>query len=142
MARSWEPGICNERSGFLFSHECYLPPTAACSRCQKPVCADHSHELVDREGEVLCTSCVKRERKQQYRGAPTKKSRRRDREDDYGYDDYDDGAYFYGGYYYGQVYYDTYHGSSRNDPNDFTEADAESLAGEMDAGFEADMSES
>ncbi len=140
MAKSWEPGICNERSGFLFSHECNLPPYGTCSRCQKPICADHSHELVNRPGVMLCTSCVKKEQKQHQRGGTGKSRHRRDRHDDYY--DYGEEPYFYGGYYYGREYYDSEYGGGRHDPNDFTEADAESLAGEIDEGFEADMSES
>jgi hypothetical protein len=56
------------------------------------------------------------------------------------HDDYD--AYFYGGYYYGYGYYGGHHSSIHNDPNDFTEADAESLTNEADEDFENDMSES
>lgn len=136
MAKSWDSGICNEKSGFLFSHECYLPPAGSCSRCQKPVCQDHSHELVDRAEDILCTSCAKKDRKRHRGGGKGRSTSRLDRHDDYDYDE----PYFYGGYYYGTVYYDSHHG--RDDPNDFTEADAESLSSEMDEGFETDMGES
>lgn len=52
--------------------------------------------------------------------------------------------YFYGGYYYGSGYgQGSYLSASRHDPNDFTEADAESLSGgDMSQTFESDMSES
>ncbi|MAD80759.1 MAG: hypothetical protein CMJ50_07950 [Planctomycetaceae bacterium] len=127
-------GICNEKSGFLFSHECFRSPIGNCSSCQKPVCEDHSHAF---DGNVLCTSCAKKDRKRRGRDETGRQ---------YGpsrhYDDHD--PYFYGGYYYGATYYDSYHhhGSSVHDPHDFTEADAESLASEGDEGFESDMSES
>ena len=132
MAKDWEMGICNEKSGFLFSHECYRSPEASCDSCQKPVCEDHSHEI---EGIVLCTACAKKDR--QRRGRDESGQR-------YGHSRYhnDHDPYFYGGYYYGYGYYDSYQGSSRGDPDDFTEADAESLTSEMDEGFESDMSES
>ena len=132
MARDWDIGMCNERSGFLFSHECYRPTVESCNSCQKPVCEDHSHKI---EGTVLCTACAKKDRQRRGRD----ESGRRYSHSDY-YDDHD--PYFYGGYYYGYGYYGSYHGSSRGDPDDFTEADAESLASETDEGFESDMSES
>ncbi len=135
MAKDWDMGICNEKSGFLFSHECYRPPVGSCNKCQKPVCEDHSHGV---EETVLCTACAKKDRG---------RSARQESGQTYGrsryYHDHD--PYFYGGYYYGYGYYDSYHGSSVGDPDDFTEADAESLSSEsseMDEGFESDMSES
>ena len=136
MAKTWNQGICNEKSGFLFSHECFLASAANCSRCQKPVCQDHSHEIVDHPGDFLCTSCTKKDL-QRHPG----KSRGASRSSRPDHDDYDE-PYFYGGYYYGSVYYDNHYGSRSADPNDFTEADAESLTSEMDEGFESDMSES
>ncbi len=132
MAREWEMGACNEKSGFLFSHVCYRNPIGNCNSCQKPICADHSHQG---EGTVLCTACAKRDR----RGRGRDESGRRYGRSHY-YSDHD--PYFYGGYYYGYGYYDSYHRSSLSDPNDFTEADVEALASETDEGFENDMSES
>jgi hypothetical protein len=79
----------------------------------------------------VCTTCAKKSQQ----GA--KQSSRQSRQ---GY--YRDDPYFYGGYYYGHGYQHGYHGSSRNDHNDFTEADAENLTDEGDEGFENDMSES
>ena len=78
------------------------------------------------------------------RGEP---GRRYGRSDEY---DYYDDPYFYGGYYYsGYGYYgrgywghDNYHHAMHHDSNDFTEADAESLAFEGDEDFENDMGES
>lgn len=131
MAKEWEPGSCNEKSGFLFNHECFQPPADNCSVCQKPICADHTH-LSDTDGRV-CTSCAKKKRQPPGRGKSVgKSSRASDR-----YDDRYDEPYFYGGYYFA-----TMHHHDRNDPNDFTEADAASLSAESDEGFENDMSES
>ncbi len=132
MAKDWAAGICNETSGFLFSHECFRPLAGDCGSCRKPVCEDHSHEV---EGTLLCTACAKKDRKRRGRDESTGR---------YGrsryYNDYD--PYFYGGYYYGYGYYGGYHSSRHSDPNDFTEADAESLSAEADEDFENDMSES
>ena len=136
MAKDWEMGICNETSGFLFSHVCHHPPAGVCDLCGKPICVDHSHQA---EEASLCTACAKKDRR---RSGGGESERRYGRSSYYGYHD----PYFYGGYYYGYGYYDDFHGSSRHDrvrdPNDFTEADAESLTSETDEGFESDMSES
>ena len=122
MAKDWTPGMCNEKSGFLFSHECFHPPDGQCGKCQKPVCEEHSHSD---GGIVICTTCVR-------------KSRQRD-----GTQTHDDHhPYFYGGYYAGYGYYGGSQFADRVDPIDFTEADSESLAGEADEGFENDMSAS
>lgn len=125
MARSWELGICNETSGFLFSHHCEHPPEYECALCGRPVCQDHTHQDV---GRVLCTTCARKHvrsgrSKTHYGG---------------GYDDYD--PYFYGGSVYGRsrggfFYHD-------HDPNDFTEGDAAGLRAEADDDFENDMSAS
>ncbi|MCA9139812.1 MAG: hypothetical protein KDB00_23730 [Planctomycetales bacterium] len=85
----------------------------------------------------ICTSCAKK-RDRGLRGGTSKSSSSRDRTDD----DYYDQPYFYGGHYFGTSYYDSYNRGGRNDPNDFTEADASSLSDEMDDDFENDMSES
>ena len=134
MAKEWDTGICNEKSGFLFSHACFHPPAGNCQLCQKPICADHSHET---EGTTVCTACAKKGRRR-----AGGQGRRYGRTSHY----HDGDPYFYGGYYYGFGYYDDFHGSSydyiEHDPSDFTEADAESLAADVDEGFESDMSES
>lgn len=136
MTKKWESGACNEKSGFLFNHECFRPPSAVCSLCQKPICDDHTH-LSDQAGQV-CTSCAKKRQKPGRRG---QSSSQRGRSSHDHHDRYNE-PYFYGGYYFGTSYYDSYQGRGVSDPHDFTEADAESLASEMDEGFENDMSES
>ncbi len=65
MPKTWDTGSCNEKSCFLYNHECFLPPDDECMKCQKPVCSDHAHELLGgQEKAVLCTSCIKKDRKQ------------------------------------------------------------------------------
>lgn len=134
MPKEWEPGRCNEKSGFLFSHGCFRYQDRICDRCQKPICEDHTHQA---EAETFCTSCLKKARTKKAR---TKQARRGN------YDDrHDDSPYFYGGYHYGYSYFHTqdHHSSSMaHDPADFTEADAESLELEAAGDFENDMSES
>lgn len=141
MAEQWEQGICNDRSGFLFNHPCDQLALNACVRCAKPVCSDHSHHT---EEGVVCTSCAKREVKQQRRRGAERTSR------DRSYYDYDD-PYFYGGWYYGgwgsyghgHWGHDHYREAHyRHDEGDFTEADAGSLAHQGDEDFESDMGES
>jgi len=142
MPKSWDTGICNEKSGFLFSHECFQPPDYQCMNCQKPVCSDHGHELLDDERNgVLCTSCVKKDRKQLGKRQARELRHGSGRYDDT-YDSYDE-PYFWGGYYYGATHQSSEAWGRANDPNDFTEADAESLQA-VDGGeeFETDMSES
>ena len=142
MPKSWDTGICNEKSGFLFNHECFQPPDNECMKCQKPVCSDHSHELLDDERNgVLCTSCVKKDRKQM--GKRQARELRSTSGNYHGsYDSYDE-PYFWGGYYYGATHQGSEPWGLANDPNDFTAADAESLQ-DADGGeeFETDMSES
>ena len=131
MPKSWDEKKCNEKSGFLFSHKCYLMPTQRCSRCQKPICNQHSHDASGRGNEIYCTTCAKRSEADSHTGHHQTRS---------------DDPYFYGGYHYGSGYHD---GAwlHATDPNDFTEADAESLTGQeaasdFEESFENDMSES
>ncbi len=142
MPKTWDTGSCNEKSGFLFNHECFQPPDDVCMKCQKPVCSDHSHELLGRqESGVLCTSCVKKDRKQ----LGKRQAREMGQHDgNYSghYDSYDE-PYFWGGYYYGTTHQHSGVSGVASDPHDFTEADAESLQAADDGeGFETDMSES
>ncbi|MCA9175821.1 MAG: hypothetical protein KDB14_15150 [Planctomycetales bacterium] len=136
---AWDPKSCNERSGFLFQHECGNLPDAACAQCGKPVCEQHTHYV---DNEPYCTSCAKLDLKQR-RG----ESRQR-WSNDSGYEDpYFYGDHYYRGYgryrtgYWGHAYYSHY---SDNDyyGNDFTSGDAESMLHEGDGDFEMDMSES
>jgi hypothetical protein len=77
---------------------------------------------VSRDGELLCTRC----------GAEDS-----DEDEDSDSDtSEDDPSYYYEGYgYYGP----SSPGSQGQDPNDFTEADGESLRHEDDASFEEDL---
>jgi len=133
--------MCNERSGFLFSHNCDRFDTSRCIHCEKPICEEHTTPTV--EGAV-CTSCAKNdvghveeETDNSYPGG------RRQR---HSHDHYD--PYFYGGYYYSD--YGRYHGrrwghqhhNSLHDDNDFTEADSESLSHQDNEDFESDLGES
>jgi hypothetical protein len=132
MAKDWDSGNCNEKSGFLFSHECFQSPVNKCNMCGKPVCQEHSHS----DGAaVVCTSCAKKDHKR----AQERGGRRRSRY----HDDHD--PYFYGGYYYGYGYHDGYYGENSGADTgqfDFTEADSASLETEGDEAFESDMSAS
>lgn len=142
MPKSWDRGICNEKSGFLFSHECFQPPDDVCMKCQKPICSDHAHELLGaKQGGVLCTSCVKKDRKQLGKRQAREVGRSSGNYHE-NYDTYDE-PYFWSGYYYATAYQHSEPSARVSDPHDFTEADAESLQGADDGeGFETDMSES
>ena len=132
MESSWKSGACNERAGFLFSHDCSRVPIHSCVACQRPICEKHAHE--SQQG-MVCTTCAKAERKQQTT------------RDDYD----DDDPYFYGdGYYrgYGRYrpgrwgYAYIHHHHHSHDPNDFTEADEAAVEAVADNDFEMDMGES
>ena len=121
-------GPCEERAGFLFAHECSSLATQPCGRCLKAICEGHSHLVAE---ELLCTSCFNDDD---------------DDEDDEGTegelpDSWEDepNPYLYSSYYYRDYgYYG--HGSWGHDlvhdPNDFTEADGESLRNEGSESFE------
>lgn len=128
MAKEWDASICNEKSGFLFSHDCYMVPHETCHSCQKPICLEHSHQ---ENGATTCTSCTKKRRS---RSGGTGGGQRSGRHKDYD-------PYFYSGYYHG--YGNTFgmH-MGGHDPFDFTDADAGGLMGDGDGGFENDMSAS
>lgn len=134
---SWTPGRCNETSGFLFRHECGEMPMRQCQLCGKPLCEKHAYETVDGS---MCTTCFKK----QNQDLPGNRM-------------HDDDPNFYGDRYYrgyghfGQGYWGyawlgphgTHHHHRRHhDPQDFTEADAESLNMMGDEDFESDMTES
>lgn len=129
MNSPWEKGICNETSGFLFSHPCDRMSVAECGQCERPVCNDHAH-VTDAAGATLCTSCVKKSRKI---------NRRHQRQRGYHDSDFYDDPYFYGPRYGGYWYRSHHH---VHDVHDFTEADAESLHDAGDFEFENDMTES
>lgn len=142
----WRNDICNEKSGFLFSHPCDRLPNQACSLCAKPICNEHAHPLEDQQGvKMICTTCAKKARKvtktnQRHRG--------------YRSGDFYDDPYFYGPRYGGYWYrsgvhmshhdhYDSHDDDWGHDRNDFTEADGESFQQDFgDDEFETDMTES
>jgi hypothetical protein len=138
----WERGKCNDRSGFLFNHECVHTPVAECAVCGRPICEQHQ-----REGDAgpTCVDCAKKElrsvgREQRARGRRFGSHHRYRDDDPYFYS-----GYHYGGYgYYGSGYWGhrSYHSASRHDESDLTAADAAALGAEGDEGFESDMSES
>ncbi len=138
----WVQGRCNDRSGFLFSHECGNPPVAECGVCQRPICEKHR-----REGDSgsACVTCAKQELRSAGRSQGAT-GRRYGHHGSY----HDDDPYFYSGYryrgygHYGHGYwgYGSYHRASHRDDADLTAADAAALGAEGDEGFETDMSES
>ena len=92
MAKDWDSGNCNEKSGFLFSHECFQSPVNKCNMCGKPVCQEHSHS----DGAaVVCTSCAKKDHKRAQERGGRRRSRYHDDHDPYHYDHgyHDDGYY-------------------------------------------------
>lgn len=169
---TWQDGTCNEKSGFLFKHECFQLPTAACQTCGKPICEDHSHEL---PAGTFCTSCARDQIKKPVgpsRLPPNDSTSTQTIDHDHYY--YRNDPYLYSSsYYYGYHWGShssrtsssrTSHSSSTdsssissgtsgtsdvptNDPLDFTEADGGSFETEQDedlggGDFENDMSES
>lgn len=46
---------CQERRGFLFSHDCGEPAAYGCFRCKKGICA--AHQRMAEEGP-LCLTCA------------------------------------------------------------------------------------
>ena len=54
---SQPPLHCNDRSGFLFAHACDRLPAAACSRCTKPICVEHTRTTPT---GPTCISCLRR----------------------------------------------------------------------------------
>jgi hypothetical protein len=117
-------GMCAERSGFLFSHECTRMSSGNCTRCTKEICAEHT--FASEEG-LLCTTCAKKARRQQRAGMSSDRHRH--------------DPFFYHGYYHGWGHYGHGHWGHHHyrDENDLTEADGESLQAEADEDFEQDM---
>lgn len=155
-------GMCQETSGFLFSHKCDRFSVSKCARCGKPLCDDHAHSGPD--AVIACTSCVKQEAK------AARQANQADQTNTQHY--YHEHYYYNDPYFYGPRYYPGYsehHRSSStsntspasasdaianegtggggdfstdapaHDPMDFTEGDAESTRREEDADFETDM---
>ncbi len=152
MSQDWVPGMCNEKAGFLFSHACDQPSLHTCAQCGKPICMSHGHHT---EEGIFCTLCAKGRISGPDEGAGggyTPDSARRGRSGEYGRGDVHDDPYFYSDYYvgygmyghgqWGHSHHSSARGSRHHDANDFTEADAASLAREGDEDFETDMGES
>ncbi|HZI12394.1 MAG TPA: hypothetical protein VE153_18570 [Myxococcus sp.] len=115
---------CEEQGGFLFSHGCGQPAGARCMRCGKQVCDAH---LVMEEGEMLCQTC-----------ADGEEGEEGDEGGDGSSTSEDDPSYYYDDYgYYGSG--SSWSSGGSRDPNDFTEADGQSLRNEDDAAFEEDL---
>jgi hypothetical protein len=51
------PLHCADRSGFLFAHACDRPPASTCSRCQKPICVEHTRTT---PSGPTCIGCLRR----------------------------------------------------------------------------------
>lgn len=132
---------CEERSGFLFAHDCEEPVAERCSTCNKSVCQSHAHPAA---GGLQCTSCAKAAGSKASVAQPprgqaqgNRAGRRRDRHDD---DFWHSSPYLYGGAYYGYGHYGHgYWGSRHMHRDDFTEADGQSLSGGAGEGFEDDI---
>jgi hypothetical protein len=157
-----DKGMCLETSGFLFSHRCDRFAVQMCMYCGKPLCESHGHPGA--EG-VACTTCVKQRPKDdpeaEKRDRPATDDDADDSDADSTSDDDTSTSDYDAPYFYGQRWYPGY-GSSRrrssyrasqsddypvaagseNDPDDFTEGDAESLQNEGDGDFESEMGES
>ncbi len=144
MSETWDESRCNDRSGFLFSHDCLQMPSGRCAQCERPICEDHSQP--SDESGVWCKTCAKQLLQSSGSSSSTTNRRYQERQ---GWSQ--DDPYFYGGYhyagwgYYGPGYWGhrTYQSTRNHDPHDFTEADSESLRDDDEpAEFEKDMSES
>ncbi len=159
-----DDGQCHETAGFLFSHRCDRLSFVRCSRCGKPICDRHSHELGD---AIACTACVKADPMAGALppgtdpgtvppgtvppGAIPPGTVRGTR-----YSSYYDDPYFYSYHYYPgyysyhehSSYRDTSHdpspvaGTTSPDPNDFTAGDSASVRQEGDEAFETSTGES
>jgi hypothetical protein len=118
---------CQETAGFLFSHPCPRPASTQCTRCAKSICEQHGHTP---GAELLCTTCAREDVGQEEEGDA-------DSGADVAEDPYLYSSYHYNGYgYYGRG---PWQGEGGPDPDDFTEADGESLRGEEPLDFEQDM---
>ena len=53
---SQPPLHCSDRSGFLFAHACDQPPAGACSRCNRPICLQHTRST---PAGPTCISCLR-----------------------------------------------------------------------------------
>ncbi|MFP2903818.1 hypothetical protein ACLESD_01855 [Pyxidicoccus sp. 3LFB2] len=128
-------GTCQESTGFLFSHECGLPAAAACGRCGKRVCDDH---LTSMDSELVCETCAENQEDDADETESGSEAGSEAGSESDSAPDEDAPSYYYQGYgYYGPG--SSWAGSGAKDPNDFTEADGESLRQEGDGSFEEDL---
>lgn len=116
---------CEQEGGFLFSHACGQPAGTLCSRCGKRVC--DMHLAAEAEG-MFCETCAEEEDDEGEDGDGEGGSDTSEDDPSYYYEDYG---------YYGSG--SSWSRGASNDPNDFTEADGESLRHEDDAAFEEDL---
>jgi hypothetical protein len=110
---------CAEQSGFLFPHPCGRLAIQACSRCAKPICAQHT--IADRSGNLHCITCAQ------------------DAQTSVGWAD--DDVYLSSPYFYHRHHYPRYHDHAAEayDPHDFTEGDQAALTGQEGAGGGGDF---
>lgn len=134
LHESWTPGRCNETAGFLFRHECGEIPLVQCVLCGKPLCEKHASKGAD---GPLCTTCFKQQRSPHDLWP--------DNEPFFSGDQYYRGYGHYGPGFWGAAWLSlrgTHRHHMQQAPDDFTEADAESLTNLAEEDFESDMSES
>ncbi|MFP2930589.1 hypothetical protein ACLESO_36405 [Pyxidicoccus sp. 3LG] len=98
-------------------------------RCEKRICALH---LALVEGETRCSTCARE-------GADDDEDSDETERDSGRSTDEDDPSYYYEDYGYYGPGSSVGGGDTAHDPNDFTEADGESLRHEDDASFEEDL---
>ena len=131
--QQWDATRCNDRAGFLFSHDCPYPPVNECQQCGRPICDEHTR--YNANSEPTCVSGMKT--------AATS-------DDSIDHRNQDNDPYFYGdthyrgygNYSHGYWGHSSYRSASHGDSRDFTAGDSEGLSDADDATFEKDMSES
>lgn len=129
---------CEERAGFLFSHQCHEPVSERCTTCSKGICQAHAHPEA---GGLICSSCAKGTSRREQRANRRRSGGRHHHDDSYHHDSFHHHSpYLYGGAYYGYGHYGHgYWGSHHMHRNDFTEADGQNLSGGATEGFEDDV---
>lgn len=136
MSESWDESRCNDRSGFLFSHDCLQMPANHCSVCQRPICEDHTR--YDAEQLPQCVTCAKQRPPETSENDDLNPSGSGYRQSSWGASD----PYFYAGHHYSGWGRHRGHATPASDPNDFTAGDAMSLNDDDSGDFESNLSES
>ena len=134
--QQWDATRCNDRAGFLFSHDCPYPPVNECQQCGRPICDEHTR--YNEASDPICVSCSKVAKSNPQSKDPNDRR------------DYDNDPYFYsdthyrgyGNYTHGYWGHSSYRSASGGDSRDFTAGDSEGLSDGDVATFEKDMSES